>query len=125
MDHWGEGLVKVRLLTESFRMEVEGSVRRFSKGEMLDVAPEVGERLVRLNAAEMVMDSGPAPAVEPDPAPAVDASEPVTEPVEETRKRPLKSGGIAAWREYAAGLGIDTKGLTRPQIIAAVNKAEK
>lgn len=39
-------------------------------------------------------------------------------------KRPYRTSSIDKWREYAEGLGLDVKGLSREEIIAAVKAAE-
>lgn len=39
--------------------------------------------------------------------------------VDDGASRPAKSAPVTAWREYADSLGVDTKGLSKAEIIAA------
>lgn len=56
-----------------------------------------------------------------------DVSNPVSEPpagdepvgVEDEVERPAKSAPATDWRDYAEALGMDTKGLSKAEIIAA------
>ena len=54
----------------------------------------------------------PEPEPEPDPASAPEAPA-------KTSERPRKTAPVATWRAYADALGIDPKGLTKAEIIAA------
>lgn len=62
-----------------------------------------------------------------DTPPVVEPAAPVEEVVEsdsdvevdEGVSRPAKSAPVTAWREYADSLGVDTKGLSKAEIIAA------
>ncbi|VZH85315.1 hypothetical protein [Corynebacterium rouxii] len=85
-------------------------------GTVVDVA---GEDLEVMRRRDVI--AGESSEVEPEPV-VVPEPDPVEEPVSETPvKKPLKSAGIDAWRVFATGLGIDVKGLKKPEIIAAVN----
>lgn len=52
-------------------------------------------------------------AVEPTPEPAED------EPPAEEVQRPKQAANLETWQAFARGLGIDTKGMTKQEIIAA------
>ncbi|KGF15162.1 hypothetical protein [Corynebacterium freneyi] len=54
------------------------------------------------------------PRPEPEPAPEAPAEAP---------ERPRKTAPVATWRAYAEDLGIDPKGLTKAEIIAATTGA--
>lgn len=62
------------------------------------------------------VDSAPAPAFVPEPEPAVEEPAPVKAP---KVAKPAKAASLARWREYAQSLGIDHKGLSKAEIIAA------
>lgn len=53
------------------------------------------------------------PAAEPTPEPAEDAP-----PAGEVQ-RPKQAANLETWQAFARGLGIDTKGMTKQEIIAA------
>lgn len=99
----------------------------YVKGDVLDGINEADlERLIRCGAAvdvettavvEPVADIREA-ALESEAAEHVDA--PVSEP--EGLKPPKKSQGEQAWREYADNLGIDVKGMSKQEIIAATTR---
>lgn len=65
-----------------------------------------------------------APELEPDPE-ADDPSEPEPDPeaepdeVPEGVERPKKVANLDTWQAYARSLGIDPKGMTKAEIIAA------
>lgn len=65
-----------------------------------------------------VSDTGdepePAGPVSEETAPAPVADEPVDEV-----KRPAKTAPVDAWRKYAKSLGVEVKGLSKQEIIAA------
>lgn len=54
----------------------------------------------------------PRPEPEPDPASAPEAPA-------KTSERPRKTAPVTTWRAYAEDLGIDPKGLSKAEIIAA------
>jgi hypothetical protein len=61
----------------------------------------------------------PAPAAAPDSVePKHAAPEPVSD-VEPEVKRPARAASVDMWRSYAVALGIDPKGLSKQEIIAA------
>lgn len=77
-------------------------------------------------------DDQPEAAPEPTPAPAGDPVAPVPNPEPGTgdgeeiveMEEPPRSGpgsGIEAWQEFGRAAGVDVEGLTRTEIIAAVD----
>lgn len=96
---------------------VRGWYRLVRAGESLEVADEDFERFYRLGA---VVKEGDAPAVkqkaEPAPEPASEKAPAV--PVGEV-ERPAKAASLARWREYAESVGVETKGMSKAELIAA------
>ena len=99
----------------------------YMKGDVLDGINEVDlARLIRCGAAVDVettavvdpVDVARGAALESEAAEHVDA--PVSE--SEGLKPPKKSQGEQAWRDYADKLGIDVKGLSKQEIIAATTR---
>lgn len=62
------------------------------------------------------VDSEPAPAPASVPEPASKEPAPVKAP---KVTKPAKAASLTRWREYAQSLGIDHKGLSKAEIIAA------
>ena len=58
-------------------------------------------------------EPAPAPATEP-----VDDESADDEPAEDV-KRPAKTAPVDTWRKYAESLGVEVKGLSKQEIIAA------
>lgn len=58
-------------------------------------------------------ETTPAPATEP-----VDEKSADDDPVEDV-KRPAKTAPVDTWRKYAESLGVEVKGLSKQEIIAA------
>ena len=84
-------------------------------GEVVDVSDEVHERFAPLGV--FVVDE---PAPEPEPAPAPDP-EPEPAPEQKGVKRPARTAPVDVWRAYAEAQGIDPKGLSKAEIIAATS----
>lgn len=107
-------------------------------GSVVEVDEATYGRLVELDAVEVEADVEAAPDSEPvaeveseatpEPEPVVEAApepEPEQEPEVEPApvvSRPAKSAPEDKWRAYAESLGLDVKGLKKPEIIAAVSK---
>lgn len=91
-------------------------------GSVVEVDEATYGRLVELGAVEVESDATP----EPEPEVVVEAApEPESEPEVEPApvvSRPAKSAPEDKWRAYAESLGLDVKGLKKPEIIAAVAK---
>ena len=66
--------------------------------------------------SDMDSEPAPAPAPVPEPEPVVEEPAPVKSP---KVTKPAKAASLARWREYAQSLGIDHKGLSKAEIIAA------
>lgn len=92
-----------------------------ARGAVVDVDEATAERL---RARGVLVDETAAPERVKGPARVV---EPVEEKqpegidgVEEAVK-PAKSAGIEVWRDYARANGVDPKGLSKQEIIAALS----
>lgn len=84
-------------------------------GEVVEVSDEVHERFAQLG----VFDSGdPAPVPVKPEAPA---DERVAEPDAPVVKRPARTAPVDTWRAYAEAQGIDPKGMSKAELIAATN----
>lgn len=98
----------------------------YVKGDVLDGINEVDlERLIRCGAAVDVETIAVVePAVVGGAAVESEAAEHVDAPVVESEglKPPKKSQGEQAWRDYADRLGIDVKGMSKQEIIAATTR---
>lgn len=79
---------------------------------------EVDDATFDALSARGVLEVAPEPDPEPD-----DPSEPDPEPepdeVPEGVERPKKVANLDTWQAYARSLGIDPKGMTKAEIIAA------
>nr|DAQ59360.1 MAG TPA: hypothetical protein [Caudoviricetes sp.] len=105
-------MAKVRL-TKGLRLPKRGLL---FPGAVLEPTPEELEVIERLgaNATDKVE---PAPGKAEVPEEITDAEEQL-EHVEEV-SRPKQAANLEAWQAFARGLGIDTKGMTKQEIIAA------
>lgn len=95
-------------------------------GSVIDVDEATYGRLVELGA--VVVESEPeveeAPEAVSEPEPVVESEvEGAPEPEAGVVRKPAKSAPEDKWRAYAESLGLDVKGLKKPEIIAVVNKA--
>lgn len=108
----------LRLVVGSWRPRIDGQTRVYRAGDVVEVEESVAEWLVGSGAA---VD----PSVVPDPAPADPVPE-VVEPDVEVEvesagpKRPRNAAKVEAWEAYAKSRGVNTKGMTKREIIAAV-----
>ena len=102
------------------------NTQSYVKGDVLDGINEVDlDRLIRCGAAVDVETIAVVePAVVGGVALESEAAEPVDAPVSESEglKPPKKSQGEQAWRDYADKLGIETKGMSKQEIIAATTR---
>lgn len=88
--------------------------RGHQPGDTITVDAPTAEWLRRTGA------TAPEPGREPEPdAPADPEPAPAPEAPAEAPERPRKTAPVATWRAYAEDLGIDPKGLTKAEIIAA------
>ena len=106
-----------------------------NSGDEITVDDATGNWLLRSGAAvdlasvaeveETVADIEQAVDEEPEPESEVD-EEPQHEsevddiPAAEGKTRPLNAANKKLWEEYAASLGVDTKGMNKDEIMAAV-----
>lgn len=119
--------MRVRVL-KPFTATVNGFHRLYLPPAVVDFA-DPGEFLA---LGLVVSDNEPEAveevASEPQEKDTPEAVEEETAEPQETElvkgKRPYRTSSIDKWREYAEGLGLDVKGLSREEIIAAVNAAE-
>lgn len=105
-------MAKVRL-TKGLRLPKRGLL---FPGAVLEPTAEELEVIERLgaNATDKVE---PAPGEAEVPEEITDAEEQL-EHVDEV-SRPKQAANLEAWQAFARGLGIDTKGMTKQEIIAA------
>ena len=100
--------------------------RGHQPGDTITVDETTAEWLRRTGAAapEPSLETTPATAPEPVPEPELDTPDdpdpaPAPETPAKTSERPRKTAPVATWRAYAEAHGIDPKGLTKAEIIAA------
>lgn len=105
-------------LAKSVRFSLDTPLWR--EGQVVEVDEDTFERL---------KDRGvfaPADAPTPDPVvPATDVDAPVVDdpaPGRGSARRPKRAASADEWKRFAESQGLSTKGLTKQQIIAAVNK---
>lgn len=84
-------------------------------GEVVEVSDEVHERFAPLG---VFVSDDPAPAQVKPEAPA---DERAPEPDAPMVKRPPRTAPVDTWRAYAEAQGIDPKGLSKAELIAATN----
>lgn len=90
-----------------------GSVRR-----ELESTAQIAQSETRVSGDGRVRPASQPPRPEPEPEPESGPA-PAPEAPAEAPKRPRKAAPVATWRAYADALGIDPKGLTKAEIIAA------
>ena len=112
-------MAQVRL-TKGLRLPGRGLL---FPGAVFEPTPEEREVIERVGAAGVVPEAEPSPAEDAEPSPAEDAepspAEDDEEPVEEAPDRPKQAENLETWQTYARALGIDTKGMSKQEIIAA------
>lgn len=84
-------------------------------GEIVDVSDEVHERFSPLG---VFASDDPAPVPVKSEVPA---DERAAEPDAPRVKRPARTAPVDTWRAYAEAQGIDPKGLSKAELIAATN----
>lgn len=84
-------------------------------GEVVDVSDEVFDRFSPLG---VFVSDDPAPVTV---KPEVPADERAPEPDAPRVKRPARTAPVDTWRAYAEAQGIDPKGLSKAELIAATN----
>ena len=85
---------------------------------VLEVAPEPEPDPEPDDPSEPEPDPEPDDPSEPEPDPEADAPDEVDEAPEGV-ERPKKVANLDTWQSYARSLGIDPKGMTKAEIIAA------
>ena len=92
-----------------------------ARGSVVDVDEETAERL---RARGGLVDETAVPELAEEPARVVEpVEEKQPEGVDGVEKaaKPAKSAGIEAWRDYARANGLDPKGLSKQELIAALS----
>ena len=128
--------MKIRLIAWA-RRKVGADWENFVEGDIVEDDSPWSERLVRIGAAvqideletaESAEDAENADANDTDESEDEPTPAPVTEPVDEESaddapaedvKRPAKTAPVDTWRKYAESLGVEVKGLSKQEIIAA------
>lgn len=125
MDHGGEGLMRVRLLTDRFRIREGNKIRYFTKGDVFEAGESQGQRLVKIGAA--VVDGGVSPQVdELTEAPTVGSAEPAViemgpDKPESSVNRPPNAANRESWDNYARAMRVDPSAFkSKEELIAAI-----
>ena len=84
-------------------------------GEVVDVSDTVFDRFAPLG---VFVSDDPAPV---PVKPAAPDDERASEPDAPRVKRPARTAPVDTWRAYAEAHGIDPKGLSKAELIAATN----
>ena len=84
-------------------------------GEVVDVSDEVHERFLPMGVF-VTGDPAPVPV-----KPVVPTDERAPEPDAPRVKRPARTAPVDTWRAYAEAQGIDPKGMSKAELIAATN----
>jgi hypothetical protein len=88
-----------------------------------DQIPEDHPKRDWLLRSGIAVDADLQPAPEPTPAPAPEPKHAVSDapaPDCPSVKRPAKAASIDSWRTYAVARGIDPKGMSKKDLIAAL-----
>lgn len=116
------------VLVKAAKVPLDGPIRW--PGFSADVDDVTFEALAALGAIEVapesepVADDAPEPEFEPDdptepePDPEADAPDEADDAPEDM-DRPKKVANLDTWQAYAHSVGIDPKGMTKAEIIAA------
>lgn len=114
--------MKVRVVEPFTFRGVSGFFRAYLRPGVIEVSDADGA--VMLERGLVVDPTVPAAAPVSEPAPASNPEpDGETAPEAETPdgvKRPRKTARVDAWRDYAESKGIDPKGMTKAELIAAV-----
>lgn len=92
---------------------------RYLPGDTVEVEEAIAEWLESCGALATGR-TDPAPRVRVTPPSSEAEPEPVV-PVESGPSKPRRAAPVDEWRIYAAAQGIDPKGLSKQEIIAAVS----
>lgn len=86
-------------------------------GEVVEVSEDVLSRYSSMGVFVRDIDRPSPKPVEARP----DEREPAEDPKAKQPKRPPRTAPVESWRAYAEAQGIDPKGLSKSEIIAATN----
>lgn len=119
---------KITLLNPS-QIPPYGGGRIYPRGYSADVAEDVASELAEYGLIDQGTEVEPVDEpVEDDPIeddePADDEPEETPKPAKGKLSRPKQVASVAVWREYAESLGLKVTGMTKPEIIGAVDAAE-
>ncbi|EGT5788616.1 hypothetical protein A9D03_12600 [Corynebacterium striatum] len=115
--------MKIRLVAWA-RRKVGADWENFVEGDIVEDDSPWSERLVRIGAAVQIDELETTESDEDaENADANDADESedgpeTTEPAADV-KRPAKTAPVDTWRKYAESMGVEVKGLSKQEIIAA------
>lgn len=115
--------MKIRLIAWA-RRKAGADWENFVEGDIVEDDSPWAERLVRIGAAVQIDELETAePDEDAENADAKDTDESEDEPVEGEPagevERPAKTAPVDTWRKYAESLGVEVKGLSKQEIIAA------
>lgn len=91
---------------------------RYRPGDTVEVEETTAEWLESCGAL-VTGRTDPAPRSVVTPKPEKEQEAPVS-PVESGPEKPKRAASVDVWREYATAQGMDVKGLSKKEIIAAV-----
>ena len=135
---------KIRLLASRWDQKIKTRFVRHVRGDLVTVSEAEADRLIRSRLAEFVKQREPRPVEDQTPEQvaedgAADGQAPETpdevpassdddledlatdgEAITEHPDKPLRAAPIADWRDWATAQGIDPKGMTKQELIAAV-----
>lgn len=103
----------------SWPCQIEGRTVWYRPGDQIPEDHPRRDWLLRRGIAvdvDLVVPPIPVTETVPDPKHAA----PVETPPESAVKKPAKAAPLASWQAYAVGCGIDPKGMTKQELIAAV-----
>lgn len=98
---------------------IDGVVRALRPGRVYDLQDPYLSALLG-SGAVADPDAAPAPAPEPAPAPAEQVKSAEEPEAEESPKPPRKTAKLEDWQDFARAQGIDPKGLSKQELIAAI-----
>lgn len=107
--------MKVRLVT-AVRLRPDAPLNM--PGTVVDMDEDTLARFEGRGVFESVTAKKPAPKPEPVTEPEAEAPEPV---VKRGPNRPKRTASTADWKRYAEQVGVDIKGMSKQEIISAVD----
>lgn len=105
------------VLAKAARVPLNGPLR--DKGYTAEVDEDTYKFLV---SHGVLAEDKPKPEAEPEPEEDLDSEVATVTGSSEDWKRPAKTASAKAWKDYASHLGIKVSGLSKQEIIGAVEK---